>query len=121
MENLKNIRERIRYGRKMNRRLNSMPFSKIQSYINYKSMEYGLKPEFVKANNTSKTCPMCGELNKPSVHVFKCRKCGLQADRHLVAAWNISSKLLMWGALPLPPKATYEAFMAKVERIVIKC
>jgi len=39
MEKLKNIRERIKYGRRMNRRLHSIPFRKIQSYISYKSIE----------------------------------------------------------------------------------
>jgi putative transposase len=120
MEKLTNIRERIKYSRKMNRRLHSMPFRKIQFYITYKSIEQCLKPEHVKAKNTSRTCPICGELNKPNGHVFKCRKCGFQADRHLVAAWNIAAKLPMWGASPLPPKAIHEALKAEVERIVIK-
>ncbi|MEM0079174.1 MAG: transposase [Nitrososphaerota archaeon] len=118
MEKLTHIRERIRYGRRMNRRLHSTPFRKIQFYISYKSMELGFKPEFVKPENTSKTCPICGEISKPNGHVFKCRKCGLQADRHLIAALNIAMKLPMWGALPLPPKATDE--FKEVERIVIK-
>ena len=121
MEKLTNIRERIRYGRKMNRRLHSMPFRKTQLYISYKVMEHGFKPGFVEPKNTSKTCPICGELNKPNGHVFKCEKCGLQADRHLVAAWNIAAKLPMCRPLPLAAKATNEAFKAEVERIVIKC
>ncbi|MEM2567480.1 MAG: zinc ribbon domain-containing protein, partial [Candidatus Bathyarchaeia archaeon] len=114
MEKLTHIRERIRYGRVMNRRLHSIPFRKIQFYISYKSMELGFKPETVKAENTSRTCPICGELNKPNGHVFKCRKCGFQADRHFIAAWNIVMKLPMWGALPLPPKALYEPLILKV-------
>ncbi len=51
---------------------------------------------------------ICGELSKPNGHVYKCRGCGFQADRHLIAAWNIAAKLPMWGALPLSPKAAYE-------------
>jgi putative transposase len=92
MEELKNMREKMKYGRRMNRRLHIIPFRRIQSYIFYKSIEKGYKPETVDAKNTSKTCPICGELNKPNGHVFKCRRCGLQADRHLVAAWNIAAK-----------------------------
>ncbi|MEM2194121.1 MAG: transposase [Candidatus Methanomethylicia archaeon] len=119
MEKLTHIRERIRYGREMNRRLHSIPFRKIQFYISYKSMELGFKPETVKAKNTSRTWPICGEISKPNGHVFKCRKRGLQADRHLIGALNIAMKLPMWGALPLPLKATDE--FKEVERIVIKC
>ncbi|MEM0288287.1 MAG: zinc ribbon domain-containing protein, partial [Nitrososphaerota archaeon] len=47
------------------------------------------------AKNTSRRCPICGELNKPNGHVFKCRRCYFQADRHLVAAWNIAMKRSM--------------------------
>ena len=39
MEDLKNIRKKMKYSKKMNRRLHSMPFRKIQSYIAYKSVE----------------------------------------------------------------------------------
>ncbi len=120
METLTNIREKIRYGRKMNRRLHSIPFRKIQSYISYKAMEQRFKPEFIEAKNTSRTCPICGDLNKPNGHVYKCNKCSFQADRHIVAAWNIAMKYPMWGALPLPPKAIDEALKAEMERIVIK-
>jgi putative transposase len=86
MEELKDMRNRIKYGRRMNRGLHSTPFRKIQSTISYKSVERGYKPETVEAKNTSKTCPICGELSKPNGHVFKCSRCGIQADRHLVAA-----------------------------------
>ena len=113
MEELRNIRERIKYGRKMNRRLHSMPFRRVQFHITYKAMEQGFKPEFVNAKNSSKTCPICGELNKPNGHVFRCKRCGFQPDRHLVAAWNIAVKIPMWGALPLPPKAVDEALKAE--------
>jgi putative transposase len=119
MENLKNIRERIKYRRRMNRRLHSMPFRKVQFSISYKSIERGYKPVYVNARNTSKMCPICGELNKPNGHIYKCRKCGFQADRHIVAAWNIAARLQMCRLLPLAAKAT-EALRAEVERIVIK-
>ncbi|MEM1512404.1 MAG: zinc ribbon domain-containing protein [Candidatus Jordarchaeales archaeon] len=118
MEELTHIRERIRYGGVMNRRLHSIPFRRIQFYISYKGMERGFKPETVDAKNTSRTCPMCGEISKPNGHVFKCRRCGFQADRHFVAAWNIAMKLLMCRPLPLAAKATDE--FKEVERIVIK-
>ena len=121
MENLMNMREKMKYGRRMNRRLHSMPFRKIQSYISYKSIEKGYKPVYIDARNTSRKCPICGELNKPNGHIYKCRRCGFQTDRHLVAAWNIAMKLPMCRPLPLAAKAINEALKAEVERIVIKC
>jgi putative transposase len=120
MENLKNIRERIKYGRRMNRRLHSIPFRKIQFYISYKSIEKGYKPDYVDAKSTSRVCPICGELNKPNGHIYECRKYNFQADRHFVAAWNIATKLQMCRPLPLAAKAIHEA-LAEMERIVIKC
>jgi putative transposase len=121
MEELNGIREKIRYGKRMNRRLHAMPFRKIQLCISYKSMERGYKPEYVPAKNTSKTCPICGELNKPDGHAFKYKRCGFQADRHLVAAWNIAAKLPMCRPSPLAAKAINEALKAEMERIAIKC
>jgi len=66
-------------------------------------------------------CPICSELNKPNGHIYKCRKCGFQADKHIVAAWNIAAKLQMCLPSPLAAKATQEALKAEVEQIVIKC
>jgi len=119
MEELKNIREKIKYGRRMNRRLHSIPFRRIQSYIFYKSIEKGYKPEYVNAKNTSRVCPICSELNKPNGHIYECRRCSFQADKHLVAAWNIATKHPMCRPQPLAAKAT-QALKAEMERIVIK-
>ncbi|MEM2167969.1 MAG: hypothetical protein QXR74_06385 [Candidatus Bathyarchaeia archaeon] len=57
MEKLTYIKGGIRYSRKVNRRLHSIPFRRIQFYISYKSMELSFKPETVKAENTSNACP----------------------------------------------------------------
>jgi len=113
MEELTDIREKIRYGRKMNRRIHNMPFRKTQLYISYKSMEHGFKLEFVSAKNTSRRCPICGEINKPNGHFFRCR-CGFQADRHFVAAWNIALKLQMCRPLPLAAKALDDPLIVEV-------
>jgi transposase len=60
------------------------------------------------------------ELNKPNGHAYKCKGCGFQADRHLVAAWNIAAKLPMCRPPPLAAKAIDEALKAEIERIAIK-
>ncbi|MEM2696288.1 MAG: zinc ribbon domain-containing protein [Thermoproteota archaeon] len=76
-----------------------MLFRGIRFYVAYKAMERGFKHGIVDARNTSKTCPTCCESNKLNGYVFRCRKCSLQADKHLPAAWNIAMKPLMRGAL----------------------
>lgn len=85
IEKLKNIRERSKYGRKMNGRLHSMRFRKIQFCIAYKSMEYGFKAKLVDARNTSKACQICGEVKNFDGHVFNREKSDFQAGRHLIA------------------------------------
>jgi len=79
---------------------------------------YGLRSHkyerVVEAKNTSKTCPIYGEISKPNGHVYKCRTCGFQADRHLMAAWNIAAKLLMCRPSPLAAKALHEPLIIEV-------
>jgi putative transposase len=48
------------------------------------------------------------------------RDAAFQADRHLVAAWNIAAKLPMCRPSPLAAKAIDEALKAEMERIAIK-
>jgi len=43
-----------------------------------------------------------------------------EADRYLVAAWDIGLKSSMW-VLYRSPKATHDLFKSKVERIATKC
>lgn len=83
IEEVKNIRERM-CGRKINGRLHTMPFKKVQSYITYKSR--GFPPEMVSTKKPRKR-PICGESNKSNGHAFEC---GLQADKHIAAPWKYS-------------------------------
>ena len=63
-----------------------------------------------EAKNTSRACPICGDMSKPNGHVFRC-KCGIQADRHLISAWNIAMKLPMCRHIPLVAKALNEPLL----------
>jgi putative transposase len=92
-ENIKNIRRRIDKGKKLNRRLHSWSFGKLNFQVKYKC-EWGgvpyLKP--VNASNNSRTCPVCGVVASLRGQVFKCPSCGFEANRHLVACLNILRK-----------------------------
>ena len=74
-------------------RLNSLPFRKIQFYIQYKSLLNRSPVYLVNPKNTSKICFRCGGLINSSKF---CPNCGL--DRDINACLNI---LKMWG-LPSP-------------------
>lgn len=48
----------------------------------------------VNESYTSKTCSNCGDLNKPGVDIYKCKKCELVIDRDINGARNILIKHL---------------------------
>jgi len=95
---------RNKYAKRKNRKVSSLPYRKIQSFIEYKMAWHGYKTHYVSAKNTSKTCPRWGRLSKTRGQVFKCEGCGFKADRHFVACINI---LRMWG-IGFTPKAPNE-------------
>lgn len=70
LENLKNINinKNWRKGKKsrnLRRRLNNWPYRKLQSFIEYKALVRGFPTSYVSAKNTSRRCPVCGQLNEP--------------------------------------------------------
>ncbi|MEM1553135.1 MAG: transposase [Candidatus Bathyarchaeia archaeon] len=95
---------RNKHAKRKNRKVSSLPYRKIQSFIEYKMAWHGYKTHYVSTKNTSKTCPRCGRLSKTNGQVFKCEGCGFKADRHFVACINI---LRMWG-VGFAPKALNE-------------
>jgi len=102
LENLKGIRKRIKYGRKMNRRLHSWPFRKLQSMIEYKAKWLGTPVRYIDPRGTSTRCPICGErLENPEWHRVRCPRCVYEADRDVIACLNL---LKMWGAGGLPTR-----------------
>jgi transposase len=74
----------------MRRRLNQWPFRRLQSYVEYKVQRVGLPTVEVSNYRKSKLCPICGHYNRPNGHAYRCRACGFEASRHLVASWNIA-------------------------------
>ncbi|MEM2661507.1 MAG: transposase [Nitrososphaeria archaeon] len=121
LEDLKNMRRRINYSKRMNRRLHSLPYRKIQFYIEYKANLSGLPVEYVDAKFSSSLCPICGGRLASNGHrILKCKACGFEEDRDVIACLNLLKRNPRCGGSPLPQKATHEAFKAEVERIVIK-
>jgi len=70
--------------KKMKRRLNSLPFHQIQSYIEYKALLNGSPVDYVSPHNTSKICARCGGLVNS---LRACPYCGL--DRDINACLNL--------------------------------
>jgi len=106
MENLSYIRERLDYGRYMNRRLHSWAFARLQARVEDKAREAGISVEYVNPAYTSQTCHECGHLGRrPEQAEFRCTNddCWVseyQAD--INAAANIVGRVNPWGeSLPV--------------------
>jgi IS605 OrfB family transposase len=86
-EDLKDMRESIDYGTRMNRRLHSLPFAALQNLVSYKAAWLGIPTDAVDPEYTSQRCPRtaCQHTERANRNKkrFKCRQCGFQdhADR----------------------------------------
>lgn len=86
-EDLKDMRESIDYGTRMNRRLHSLPFNKLREFITYKAGWNGIPSQNVDPEYTSQRCPRVDCLHKERANRrkkrFKCTECAFQdhADR----------------------------------------
>jgi IS605 OrfB family transposase len=97
LENLTNIRQRMRAKRKTatKRRMHSWSFAQIRSFLAYKAEECGLTVARVDPRHTSQTCSACGHKarnNRHSQSRFVCRACGFELHADLNAARNIAAK-----------------------------
>jgi putative transposase len=78
-------------GKARRRRIALWPFRQLQSYIDYKARWAGVQVEYVSPSYTSKTCNICGSINrklKVTERSWLC-PCGATLDRDLNAAINI--------------------------------
>nr|WP_241175385.1 transposase [Natronolimnobius sp. AArcel1] len=86
-EDLKDMRDSIDYGTRMNRRLHSLPFATLREMIAYKSAWNGVPSDDVNPEYTSQRCPRTECLHTERANRdkkrFKCKECGFQdhADR----------------------------------------
>ena len=82
-------------GKARRRRIALWPFRRLQSYIDYKARWAGVPVEYVSADYTSKTCHVCGFINrklKLTDRSWLCPHCGAMLDRDLNAAINIERR-----------------------------
>jgi putative transposase len=95
-EDLKEMRNSIDYGTRMNRRLHHLPFRALQFYTSYKASFEGVPTAWINPEYTSQACSLtdCGHTEQANRHKkrFWCRSCGHQdhADRN--ASVNVAKK-----------------------------
>ena len=87
---LKGIRNRAR-GRRMNRIVANMPYSKLSEYITYKANWASIPVATLSEAYTSRFCHLChSEGKRTSQGVFKCRSCGHEYNADYNGAFNLA-------------------------------
>lgn len=76
MEDLKNIRDRIRASKKIRSRLHRWSFDELRQMIEYKATAEGMRVEYVFPAFTSQTCSRCLCIGTRIKHRFSCCNCG---------------------------------------------
>jgi IS605 OrfB family transposase len=89
MENLTNIRQRIKAGKRVRARLHRWSWYQLQQFVEYKSVAVGIEVIFVNPAYSSKTCNACGQIAKRNKHSLVCA-CGNRAHSDLNASRNIA-------------------------------
>lgn len=93
-EDLKDMRDSIDYGTRMNRRLHSLPFAQLQDFVSYKAVWNGIPSIKIDPEYTSQECLSCGHTSRSNRERkrFKCVACGFQDHVDRKAAVSISAK-----------------------------
>ncbi|WP_254761555.1 transposase [Natrinema marinum] len=109
LEDLSYIRERLDYGKFMNRRLHAWAFARLQGRIEDKASEARIRVEYVNAAYTSQICHACNRLGRRDEQAEfvcphdDCHVTEFQAD--INAAANIAGRVDPWGeSVPWEPE-----------------
>jgi len=89
MEELTNIRKRMRAGKRVRSRLHRWAWAQLQTFVHYKAQAAGLKIVFVNPAYTSQMCASCEQIGTRYKHRLVCRFCGIQRHSDLNASLNI--------------------------------
>lgn len=95
LEDLKEIRSRIRVRKSQRHRLNNWSFSDLRAKIEYKAKLKGVKVIAVNPKNTSRECSRChfvSKSNRKSQSEFVCQQCGFADNADSNASRNIRER-----------------------------
>jgi len=98
LEDLGGIRDRITVRKSQRRQQHSWAFYQLRAFIEYKAKLAGVVVQAVDPRNTSRTCPVCGcidKRNRVSQALFSCISCGYSAPADILAARIIASRAVV--------------------------
>ncbi len=121
IEELGGIRDRATVRRSQRATLHSWSFYQLRFFIEYKARLAGVRVCGVDPRNTSRTCPVCGcidKANRPTQSQFVCVGCGYASNADTNAARMIASRAALvsqpYLSKPLQPiQETRARFQAK--------
>lgn len=93
LEELTGIRDRVTVRRSQRATLHSWSFFQLKEFVKYKAQKVGVPVIEVDPRNTSRTCPVCGcvdKANRKTQSSFLCVMCGFSGLADHIAAFNIS-------------------------------
>jgi IS605 OrfB family transposase len=89
LEDLKNIRTRIKAKKRERSRLHRWAFDQLRTFVEYKAAGSGIRTLYVCPAYTSKTCSHCLSLGSRIKHRFFCSHCGSLQHSDLNASRNL--------------------------------
>ncbi len=95
LEELKGIRDRIRFRKAQRAKVGGWAFRQLRTFIKYKARLAGVEVVLINAAYTSQTCAVCGHVakaNRPSQAAFRCAVCGHTDHADVNAARHIASR-----------------------------
>ena len=90
LEDLTNIRDNIKAGKRVRTRLHRWSFRQLQDFIAYKAQAVGIEIKYINPAYTSKSCSVCGNIGTRVKHKFSCKNCGHLSHSDVNAASNIA-------------------------------
>jgi len=79
----------------LNGRLHRWSYGRFQRILEYQAKLNGLNVVYVDPRDTSRICPVCGNEMDPSPNgrrLMRCRRCGLEEDRDVIAVKNLTRR-----------------------------
>jgi IS605 OrfB family transposase len=95
LEDLQGIRDRVSVRRPQRATLHGWAFNQLGQFIAYKARLAGVPLVSVDPRNTSRTCPVCGlvdKRNRVKQAQFQCVGCGFAGPADTIAALNIRAR-----------------------------
>jgi len=98
IEDLQGIRERTTVRKAQRGCFHAWSFGQLRNFIEYKSILNGVPVMVVPPQNTSRTCPTCGcidKRNRSNRDTFLCVQCGFAGPADHIAAINIAARAVV--------------------------